>query len=69
MLREVEAKRRVIDVHAHYPALRAPSVGRRDFGCGICAVHPHDGGTCGHATLSARLPYADHPDYDPEWRP
>ncbi|MEU0991991.1 DUF6221 family protein [Streptomyces sp. NPDC005953] len=60
VLREAEAKRRLITIHRRY----TDEPGQACLGCagGIewesCPVLP----------LLA-LPYADHPDYRPEWRP
>jgi len=69
VLAEVAAKRAIIELHAPIPEddlrLRAGS-------CTSCG----DQGCCGHdeeypcATLKAiAQPYADHPDFDPAWRP
>lgn len=61
VLREVEAKRRIVDLHAHAHAHQ-------------CRTGEHDDGyaqwvsDCTTLRLLA-LPYADHPDYRPEWAP
>ena len=59
-LREVEAKRRIVDEYEHWR-----DVARRDddpqaatFALGLHA-----------ALLRLALPDDHHPDYDPEWRP
>lgn len=56
VLREVAAKRLVIEMH--------PAVDGRCEGCGIELENP-----TGCLTLRAlALPYAEHPDFDPAWR-
>ena len=62
---EVDAKRRIIDEHEP-----SGNYVYRDDGTPAC-------GTCGDYTVEwpcdtlklFALPYADHPDYDPAWRP
>lgn len=56
VLREVETKRRSIDLHSAEPGQHP------DF-CG----HDKHELPCPTLRLLA-LPYADHPDYDPAWR-
>ena len=71
VLAEVDAKRRIIDEHQLRPAAEQIS-GRPAYGCEICHDHPEYGiapeGECETLKLLA-LPYADQPDYRPEWRP
>lgn len=69
VLREVEAKRRIIAEHYCPDELDADEQPH----CGFCdkALRMNDmQGTwpCLHLRLLA-LPYADHPDYDESWRP
>lgn len=74
ILREVAAKRRIVDAHPIDDDLseyaRSCGVGL-SFGCGVC--HEWDGvvtgdGYCGTLRLLA-APYSDHPDYNPDWAP
>lgn len=68
VLREVEAKRELLDEHGDV----------NDGSCGTCVDgqwgYPTHGGSipqnypCKTLRLLA-LPYADHPDYRPEWAP
>lgn len=68
VLREVEAKRRIVDEHANV----------NDGDCGTCVIglwgYPTHGGSrpeswpCPTLRLLA-LPYADHPAYRAEWAP
>lgn len=53
VLAEVEAKRRIVTAH-----------GEPMEWCGSCEQRQ----PCETLTLLA-LPYSDHPDYDPEWKP
>lgn len=69
VLAEVDAKRRLIDLHPHsvWPTRKGPG----HLYCGTC--HEEDGviGGDGHHCLTLRLlalPYADHADYREEWR-
>lgn len=67
ILREVEAKRRMFDLHV---------LAERDYGDGfvteLCMVcdpqEPEPFYPCQTLRLLA-LPYSDHPDYHEEWRP
>lgn len=68
VLREVEAKRQIIDEHSITQATVDGEVG---FGCVMC--HELDGqvragGYCRTLRLLA-LPYADHPSYREEFKP
>jgi hypothetical protein len=71
LLREVEAKRRLVGVHEHAAATEnAAQPG--DFGCQTCHYDRGDCvllgfGWCDTLRIMA-APYADHPDYDPAWR-
>jgi Family of unknown function (DUF6221) len=60
VLAECEAKRRIVELHS-----------RCGTGIGYCDDGGHgwgDGGPLGCADLAyAALPFADHPDYLPEW--
>ena len=58
MLRECEAKRRVVDVHS--PDHLEPDI------CATCSSHA-EGYPC-RTLLFLALPYADHPDFDEDWR-
>ncbi|TKG58877.1 DUF6221 family protein [Prauserella endophytica] len=67
VLRDIESKRRIIDEHPlDSNALHEPL-------CRTCASGTNDGDLegewpCPTLRLLA-LPYADHPDYQEEWRP
>ena len=66
VLAEVDAKRRILAEHEHFPTAGG-------FGCRICAYNGRDGviepeGWCATVRLLA-LPYADRPGYRDEWRP
>lgn len=55
VLAECEAKRRIVEDYQHEV---------RDYRAGYTNVQP------GHKTMKLlALPYADHPDYDQEWKP
>lgn len=64
LLADVESKRRILELH------------REDFGgCRSCAMGSGNGGSleptsfpCDTLMLLA-LPYAEHPNYNPSWRP
>jgi uncharacterized protein DUF6221 len=59
VLREVEAKRHVLERH-----------GECGTGAGYCDDGGHDLGSLGCGDLlDLALPYADHPDYRDEWKP
>lgn len=70
-LREVAAKRAIIDEHEiTHDTVTAEGNFSSEPGCGTC--HEMDGetyagGYCRTLRLLA-LPYADHPDYDESWR-
>jgi hypothetical protein len=66
VLREVEAKRRTLELHARAEA---------NFGdgfvaecCKTCDLDDSDGYPCATLRVLAAV-YADHPDYRPEWTP
>jgi hypothetical protein len=61
MARECEAKRRIVAEHPH---LMFMVTDPKPAACDRCQVR----GWCPTIRLLA-LPYADHPDYDEEWRP
>ena len=67
ILLECEAKRRIVGLHdTSYSWMDAATSPARD----VCSLCNTDGGTYPCTTLRAlALPYADHPDYDPDWRP
>lgn len=70
VLREVEAKRRIIELHphAHWPV----KVGPPHLYCETCDVEDGmiGGDGCYRSTLRLlALPFADHPDYREEWKP
>ncbi len=78
VLAECEAKRRIVDLHPIYrgPRILAVDSSGIDYGCELChATSNIDDesvieavGACD--TLRAlALPYADHPEFRPEWRP
>jgi hypothetical protein len=58
VLAECEATRRIVDVHP--PDHLEPDI------CATCASHA-EGYPC-RTLLFLALPYADHPDFDEEWR-
>jgi hypothetical protein len=58
VLAECEAKRRVVELH------RTDATDPEVIVCAVCLYGP----PCETLRLLA-LPYADHPDYRPEWRP
>lgn len=67
VLREVEAKRRILDVHAPEPLSEYV---RKSY-CEVCQCYA-DGIVegaypCATVALLASM-YSDHPDYRPEWR-
>lgn len=67
VLREVEAKRQIADYHESWTASNG------DIFCGRCGREHIDGRLGGHFPCQTlrllALPYSDHPDYLPEWRP
>jgi len=70
ILAECEAKRRIVDLHATAAVwqLECPTcaVGAfEDHGTAEVDREPHPCGTL----RALALPYADHPDYRPEWKP
>jgi hypothetical protein len=71
VLREVEAKRRIIAEHQIVPGPPQPP-GGPDYGCKTCHDHSEYGvggfGYCTTLRLLA-LPYADHPEFREEWKP
>jgi hypothetical protein len=71
VLRQVEAGRRIVDEHEHVPAAPWGSTEVTSVGCETC--HDQGGDVIGKgwcATVRAlALPFADHPEYRPEWAP
>jgi Family of unknown function (DUF6221) len=72
VLAEVDAKRRIIDLH-HTKVFEtvhgSPEFGH-DFWCEVCHVPSDQRGRTWCLTLRLlALPYADHPDYREDWRP
>lgn len=77
MMQDVRAKRKIVALHAkagrvgQWPKTFGPEPSQCESGCGhpaITGVHGPQPFPC--ATLRAlALPYAEHPDYNPEWRP
>jgi hypothetical protein len=68
VLREIDAKRQILDEHELVPT--APG---KEPGCAVCVATPSWGpevvsGPCTTLRLLA-LPYADRPGYREEWRP
>ena len=73
VLREVEAKRRILNLHREGGRLTGEGYGEHGFAwCETCGSgEPHEYPTkwpCSTLKLLA-LPYADHPDYRDEWKP
>lgn len=70
VLREIQAKRRILD--EHQPG--HPGPGGRP-GCAVCDIGARSCGCMGsghYPCLTVRLlalPYASHPEYRKEWRP
>lgn len=67
VLRDIKAKRLIVEEHAPVPALGA------GLGCEICVATPSWGpevvsGPCTTLRLLASV-YSDHPDYREAWRP
>jgi hypothetical protein len=77
VLAEVNAKRQIIDLHPIYRGPRIQGVDSRwcDFGCELChstSRIDNDSiieaiGYC-ETLLALAQPYADHPDFDQEWK-
>ncbi|MFJ8844336.1 DUF6221 family protein [Streptomyces cyaneofuscatus] len=67
VLREVEAKRRIMECHEPWAA------GNGDTVCGRCGREHIDGRPGGHFPCQTlrllALPYAGHSDYRDDWRP
>lgn len=74
VLREVEAKRRIVHAHAQpHECLALSGSGERSAVDGKPwelwePAHTDDHGPC-FVLRCLALPYADHPDYREEWRP
>ncbi len=67
-LREVEARRRLLNLHSPTKA-GGDECAVCDYGVDSCGCMGMNGGwPCATIALLA-LPYADHPDYREEWRP
>ncbi|MER7047743.1 DUF6221 family protein [Streptomyces jumonjinensis] len=67
VLAEVDAKRRMLDVHRRVHRRSTGSAGGINEDCAICDHFPAQY-PCGTLRLLA-LPYAAHPDYQEAWRP
>ena len=67
VLREVEAKRRIMECHEPWTASNG------DITCGRCGREHIGGRPGGHFPCQTlrllALPYSDHPDYRQEWAP
>jgi hypothetical protein len=63
VLREIEAKRRILDLHSLVGTLQTGARIETVVSCPICRVWP-----CSTVRLLA-LPYADRPGYRAEWAP
>lgn len=70
VLREVEAKRRMLDEHTPARPPGRPNMERHCLSCTTAQTWDEASGesTCLTLRLLA-LPYADHPDYRNDWRP
>ncbi|MEU4967752.1 DUF6221 family protein [Streptomyces smyrnaeus] len=71
VLAEVEAKRRIVDVHHVVGGWQDEDLNDHGPGCEECGhseEYSDRGGWCETLRLLA-LPYAAHPDYREEWRP
>jgi hypothetical protein len=64
VLAECEAKRRIVERYRHEADVTA-----RTPASGLKTPQEARSGALGEACLLLALPYADHPDYRPEWRP
>ncbi|WP_158880471.1 DUF6221 family protein [Amycolatopsis anabasis] len=72
MIHEVEAVRRIYQEHRTTVSDRVPGFPRygRDYWCEVCHVPGDSAGSNWCLTLRLlALPYADHPDYQKDWRP
>lgn len=67
VLREVEAKRQIVDLHRPVQRRSTGSSGGAIEDCQVCDHFPAQY-PCPTLRLLA-LPYADHPDYREGWRP
>jgi hypothetical protein len=71
VLDEMDAKRRILDLHEHVPAAPWGRTDVTEIGCTICAYRQDDvigKGWCQTVRLLA-LPYADREGYRDEWKP
>lgn len=71
VLAEVEAKRRIIEMHETEPAIPEVYCDHGTHSPGkpaMCAACGYEEAPCPTLRLLA-IPYADHPDYRQEWRP
>jgi hypothetical protein len=66
VLSECDARRRVVQVHAAGEHMCPSEEASRD---GLWSVTDQDVMSPCPTLLLLALPYAGHPDYDPEWRP
>ncbi|MFI0900582.1 DUF6221 family protein [Streptomyces sp. NPDC020983] len=67
VLADIDAKRRIMECHEPWVAENGDTI------CGRCGREHIDGRPGGHFPCQTlrllALPYADHPDYRPEWAP
>jgi hypothetical protein len=63
VLADCEAKRRIVQEHPQTASIRHPVTDAKIY---VCATCDSDVSPCPTLRLLA-LPYADHPDYQPEW--
>ena len=71
VLREVEAKRRIVEIHRVVGGFEDEDMTDLGSGCSECgysAEYGDRGGWCETLRLLA-LPYEDRPDYQEAWRP
>lgn len=72
MVNEVEAIRRICQEHRTTVSEKVPGFAMHgsDFWCETCHVPSDSAGSTWCLTLRLlALPYADHPDYQKDWRP
>ncbi|WP_030917351.1 DUF6221 family protein [Streptomyces sp. NRRL B-24720] len=71
VLREVDAKRGMIEIHTVVGGFEDEDMTDLGLGCSECgysAEYSDQGGWCDTVRLLA-VPYADHADYQQEWTP
>jgi hypothetical protein len=64
VLAECEAKRRIVEEHPQTASIRHPVTDNKIY---VCATCDSEATPCPTLRLLA-LPYADHPEFKPEWR-